>query len=1101
MSSPVGVPLSWKKGKLALTVVRSVGVVVGLLGAAASATSSTSVSGKPDDLLGLCHWYKADSIAGLEHGDAVTQWKDSGPRKIHLDRHSGKPVFVASAINQLPAVRFKEGRAPGKGMFNQRLIAHQLPGDPKHDPPDGLQASRAVKVLTGDPNFTVFLVARIARSKEESVQPLGWGHGGWGIGKVEAGGGLFLELKADRLDVGAGKGQGLTTPDGSYAPYFGQPAIIMCAKAAGPLSSTTQVALNGVPAAVTGSDLVPNVEGTPLNVGGYEERALVFTKRQYTSPAMDVAEIIMYSRVLSPDEQNRVGRYLQEKYGIDARFSAVSMPSAVQLTVGVEPPELDAVVGFTGTGREAQGATVDLVAPEKVLLRGDGSPKSFAFDHWQGGVTEPSSRETAVRMDASKTLTAVYKERGAVFYVSLVGRDDVGENGWSGTLPEPNAAGTDGPFATLTRARDAIRQLKSRFEGTVPFPIQVLVGGGKYFFDAPVVFTAQDSGSQDFPVRYAAYPGETPVISGGRIVSGWQPYKDNILQCSVDGAGGGKLKLRQLFYNGRSQIRARTPNFDPDDPYKGGWATMEGPAEPESQTDFIYKPGTFPRRWAKPTEAEVNVFMGYGWANNIIPIQSIDEQTRVVTLEHSTKRFMKPQIDYDFPTPLNPNQRFRVENVLEELDQPGEWCWDSGEGKVYFWPPDGGIETSEVTIPVLDGLMALRGASHIAIAGMTFTETGSGDNFHHHQMEGVGAMFAMPDWKYCGEALLLDGAEQCRVEKNRFLNIGGNAVYVTGPSARNVIDRNEILQIGACGVCLVGVADKDRYPVFNEVVNNRIYQTGRLDMYSAGVFLGLSEGNVIGHNSIRHVPHHAINLGSSGWSRNLIEFNDIRDTCLETKDAGAINCWMEEKKKSVPRQGHIIRYNLIVDSRERGIYLDNYTANCSVYGNIIVRSGFWGIMVNTGKNNVIENNVFVGTKFAFGVGNWMDGLIPGMDGFTSGNRFCRNIITGGTDGVIVGEFHGERANVTVHGFSAVPEGEGKTPRALAQSDFNLVFDTPGAQAHLAEQRRAGFDIHSVIADPLFVDLQNGDYRLRPESPAFDLGFQAIDVRRIGPQEE
>jgi parallel beta-helix repeat protein len=1072
-----------------------------LAGFLASGARGAAAPDGPDDLLGLCLWYKADSITGQEDGDVVTHWSDSGAREVHLDRHSGTPVFVRRAINELPAVRFKEGHPAGKSMFNQRLMAHEVPGDPKLDPPDGLRASKVVAVMTGNPSFTVFLVARIARPTQKRVQPLGWGHGGWGIGKVEGGGGVFLELEESRLDVALGNVDEVTTPDESYAPYFDKPAIILFSKAAGPLNSTTEVLINGAPAAVSGSDMVPNVEATPLNVGGYEERALVFLKRSYVSPAMDVAEIIIYSRVLSSDEQDRVGGYLQAKYGIPAQFSGVARAPLLDLTVRTEPSELGTLVGFTGTGREAQGAMVELVAPESVRVRGGGSTRVFFFDRWKGGVKEALSRKTLVRMDRSKSITAVYKEGGANFYVALDGRDSRGADAWSGTLPEPNGAGTDGPFATLSRARDAIRELKSRSGGKVPFPIQVLLRGGKYFLDEPLVLGAEDGGGQDFPIVYAAYPGEKPIVSGGMRVVGWEPYKGKVLRCSVEGSEGRPLKFRQLFYNGKNQIRARTPNFDPQKPLKGGWATMEGPAEPGSQTAFIYKPGTFPRRWAKPSEAEVNVFMGYGWANNIIPVKSIDEATRVVTLEHSTKRFMKPLIDYDFPSPFNPNQRYRVENVLEELDQPGEWCWDSGDRTLYFWPPDGAMEGAEVTIPVLKGLVVLRQASHIRISGLTFTETGSGDNFHYHGMEGVGAMFPMPEWEYCGEALLLDGTEQCRVEGNRFLNIGGNAVYVKGASARNIIRRNNISQVGSCGVCLVGVAEGDQYPVFNEVVNNRIDHIGVLDMYSAGVFLGLSEGNVIGHNSIQHVPHHAINLGASGWSRNLVEYNDIRDTCLETKDAGAINCWMEAKSKNLPRQGHIIRYNRIIDSRERGIYLDNYAANCSVYGNIIVRSGFWGIMVNTGKNNLIENNIFVGTKYAFGVGNWMDGLIPEMNGFTSGNRFCRNIIVGARDGVVVGEFHGEAANVTVNGSSVHTRGEAKAPRALAQSDYNLIFNTPGAQAYLDDRRRVGAEMSSVIADPLLVDPENDDFRLQPESPAFRLGFQAIDFSRIGPQEE
>lgn len=44
----------------------------------------------------------------------------------------------------------------------------------------------------------------------------------------------------------------------------------------------------------------------------------------------------------------------------------------------------------------------------------------------------------------------------------------------------------------------------------------------------------------------------------------------------------------------------------------------------------------------------------------------------------------------------------------------------------------------------------------------------------------------------------------------------------------------------------------------------------------------------------------------------------------------------------------------------------------------------------------------------------------------------------------------------------------------------------------------GLDTHSVIADPLFVDAAADDYRLRPDSPAFALGFEEIPVDRIGP---
>jgi parallel beta-helix repeat protein len=336
-------------------------------------------------------------------------------------------------------------------------------------------------------------------------------------------------------------------------------------------------------------------------------------------------------------------------------------------------------------------------------------------------------------------------------------------------------------------------------------------------------------------------------------------------------------------------------------------------------------------------------------------------------------------------------------------------------------------------------------------------------------------MFPMKGWKYCGQAVLLKGTEYCCIENNLFHGVGGNAVYLEGYNLRNLIRRNRIDYAGACGVGLAGA--KNHYPLFNEIVENRINHSGTLNNYSAGIFAGLSEGNVIGNNSIHDVPHHAINLGNSGFSHNIVQFNDIRRTCLETSDTGAINCWMEDASQTSLRQGHLIRYNLIADSAERGLYLDNDTSNCFVYGNVFVRCG-QAILVHGGKNNVLENNVIVRCQTAVWYSNWINSFIANMKGFQTGNRFCHNII----------------CDVS----NALNPGSTLTDRTVAQSDQNLFFHTADADSYLKDRRQAGFETHSLIADPLFVDPAHENYRLKPESPAFKLGFQAIDFARIGP---
>jgi parallel beta-helix repeat protein len=220
-------------------------------------------------------------------------------------------------------------------------------------------------------------------------------------------------------------------------------------------------------------------------------------------------------------------------------------------------------------------------------------------------------------------------------------------------------------------------------------------------------------------------------------------------------------------------------------------------------------------------------------------------------------------------------------------------------------------------------------------------------------------------------------------------------------------------------------------------------------------------------------------LGNAGHSRNIVEYNELRDTCLECSDTGALNCWMEPEPRDGLRQGHIIRYNLIVRSGDRAIYLDNYTSNCHVYGNVLVGAKTAAIFVHAGKNNVIENNVFADCGSALLEGVWIDRFMPAMAGFLSGNRFTQNIV------------YGCRGTVEVFDVPAA--------RAISQADENVFFNTAGAASYLERQRRIGLERHSLLADPLFVDPAKQDYRLQPGSPALKLGFEPINVARIGPR--
>ena len=299
----------------------------------------------------------------------------------------------------------------------------------------------------------------------------------------------------------------------------------------------------------------------------------------------------------------------------------------------------------------------------------------------------------------------------------------------------------------------------------------------------------------------------------------------------------------------------------------------------------------------------------------------------------------------------------------------------------------------------------LRRGAGVALSGLTFTGDNGGDNIFRDGMNSVGTYYPTPGWKYCGEAVRLQAAERCRIEGNR---------HEFGRQCRVP---------GRCVRPQRGVRQRDRrrwrlrrrhgrrngahYPMFNEIVDNHIRHPGVINRHSDGIYLGLSQGNMIGHNRIERVPQHAINLGNEGRSRNIVEYNKLFDTCLECSDTGALNCWMEPELRNGVRQGHIIRYNLIAGSRDRGIYLDNYTSNCHVYGNIVVGAASDGIYVHGGRNNLIENNIVANCDRALMAANYIDRWMPAMAGFLSGNRFTHNIV------------YGCRKALGVHGVPAV----------------------------------------------------------------------------------
>ena len=694
--------------------------------------------------------------------------------------------------------------------------------------------------------------------------------------------------------------------------------------------------------------------------------------------------------------------------------------------------------------------------------------------------------------------------QGVEFCVSPTGNDT-----WSGRLRGPNAAKVDGPFATLTRARDAIRELR-RGQGLTE-RVTVTVCGGTYFLADTFVLSAEDSGTATCPVTFRAAPGETAVLVGGRAVTGWRKGGNGIYVTSLRDQGITRFRFHQLFFRGQRQVLARHPNLDPEHPHTGGLLYVDE-ASYESGKAFHYAPGEIPfAEWGAVSQAEVNIYPYNCWDHNIIPIRSVDAEIRHIRLR------------YAVAGKIREGNRYFIQNVRNALDAPGEWHVDYATGELSFLPPGGSVAEGDVVVPLLENVIAISG-----------TEA---EPVRHVNVHGFRFMVAEQD------AVTLEGAEHCKITGNVVTNIGGIGINVgflrnarrgvgnrwrRGPNRKvpsHSGDRsllrgavcsdcrvagNDVDSVGGDGVVLVGSR--------NRADNNHISRVGLFDMVCAGITVG-GDDNVVSHNELHDVPRDAVFVNGG---RNTVEFNSIRNSMLYTADNSGIALRQHNVARAVKDLGNVIRFNRILDTIgyggyphcthppkgydspycSWGIYLDGSICGVTVYGNVIARSGANSIFIQFGGDNVVENNILVETHedvvqynsmMFFG---WFMHTDKNRQFPQPPNRIQRNIFY----------YTGEGRKLYLEGLWGHPEWDPKQ----AVFDHNVIWhnslpievamDPKHTYSSLADwQAASGHDRHSIVADPLFMDARSDDYRLRPDSPAYQTGFRDIneEIGKIG----
>jgi len=687
-----------------------------------------------------------------------------------------------------------------------------------------------------------------------------------------------------------------------------------------------------------------------------------------------------------------------------------------------------------------------------------------------------------------------FRTRFAVLLALLAGQPVASGEYWVSATGNDASPGTkEKPFGTLQRARDAVRELKRGQEGVLSQPVRVVLRRGVYYLGEPLRLTTLDGGSEKCPVTYAVYGSEKAVISGGYPIRDWRQVELNgraVWAADLPEVREGKLFFHQLWINGQRLPRARHPK-------KGYLKVASIPRRAESWTEggnrFCFQEGDI-GTWAVGGDTEVVVMSR--WVESRLPVVRVDEG------EH-TAYFGKRSVFR-----LDAGDLYYAEHARSLLEAPGEWYLDRKAGVLYVVPLPGVTPDTFVAVaPVLQDVVRIEGeptrnkwVEHVAFRGLTFAHTEwyfpPGSNMVGLRPEvTTDEPYLRADVGGCPQAavrvpaaVVVSGARRIAFEGCTFTNVGGYAVAMERGCRHNHISRCEMTDLGAGGVKIgeTLLRESNAEQTFgNEVIDCHIHNAGRIFHSAVGIWVGQSYKNRLANNHIHDLYYSGISIG---WTwlygktlarENVVEYNHVHHLGKLSNGDGPILSDMGGVYTVGMPPGTAIRNNSFHDVAGFryggwGIYLDEGSSYILVENNLVTHTTHGGFHQHYGRENTVRNNIFAFGRFQQ---IYRSPKEPHLS-FT----FERNIVYW-TEGRLTGTAWGN-------------------PKVVF--DHNLYWNAGGGEVRFGddlsfeEWQAKGLDQHSHIADPLFVDPEHGDFRLKPGSPAAKIRFEPWDMSAVGP---
>ena len=560
---------------------------------------------------------------------------------------------------------------------------------------------------------------------------------------------------------------------------------------------------------------------------------------------------------------------------------------------------------------------------------------------------------------------------------------------------DTNDGSKDAPFATIDRARQAVREHKKQ-KGFPAGGFNVWLREGVFELEESLVFDFHDSGTADWPIVYSAYPGEHVSIRGGvdidpkhftpikddavreRIVE--QDIVDHIVQLDLKALGItnlGEMSARgfrrpyvnpglEIFVNHEAMRISQWPN---DDVITLGEVLDRGSVP--RQGDFENRGGKFKfdfdraSYWTQADDFYIGGRIGKPWADDTIKVDDLDVEAKTIRLAYAHMY----GVDRGW---------YYVTNLLEEINRPGEYFIDRNTGILYLYPPED-LDDAQISVSLMDEpLIVLEDASHIHFENLTieltrgigvYIEGGEGNLVAGCTLRNIGQVAVVmgkgikPDTKNRHD---FTGEPMSRQLGSWHTHFYQNTTFYRNAGRNHGVLSCDIYNIGAGAISMSGGNRLTMQPGGNFVENCQIYRFNRLDRsYKAAVNID-GVGNRIAHNHIFDAPDIAIYLHGND---HLIEYNHIHDVMLENGDGG----WFY-MGRDISELGNVVRYNFahhVGVSEERpddprtrgsaGIYMDDVAAGLTIFGNILYKTGRsrGAIMLDRVSDTKVMNNILI----------------------------------------------------------------------------------------------------------------------------------------------